>query len=166
MVEQKGLHFTVNVLRRLAEARVDYRCTLIGRVPYTSAILDLLYHARIADTVEYVPAMAHDAMLDAYLDADVLLTTSLYETFGLVVLEAMSRGCVPVTFRLPALAELVAGAGVMVPVGATDIMADAISSLAVDRERLARLSGLGVERARPFSWESHGASLRQLLAPA
>ena len=164
MVEQKGLHFTVDVLRRLAEAGVGYRCTLVGRGPYTSAILGLVHEARIAETVDHVPQMAHDALLESYLDADMLLTTSLYETFGLVVLEAMSRGCVPVAFRLPALGELIGDAGVMLPVGATAAMADEIASLAADRGRLRRLSELGFERARPYSWERHAAALRRLLA--
>ena len=90
-----------------------------------------------------VREVEHDALLDLYTRAHVLLSTSLYETFGLTVLEAMSRGCVPVAFRLPALRELIGDAGITVPVGDADAAAGATAALAEAPGLRASLAALG-----------------------
>lgn len=163
LVEQKGLHFTVEVLGALRARGFPFEFTLVGRGPLEARLRELLDHARLRDRTTLTRAVGHDAVLDLYTDADVFLSTSLYETFGLTVLEAMSRGCVPVTFRLPALRELIGDAGITVPVGNADAAADAIESLACAPALRARLSVLGRRRAESFSWERHARSLVTIM---
>ena len=163
LVEQKGLHFTVKVLASLRGRGVPYTFTLVGRGPLESRIRSLLDRHELHDRATLTREVDHDALLDLYAHSDVFLSTSLYETFGLTVLEAMSRGCVPVAFRLPALRELIGEAGITVPVGDVEAAADAIAALADALGLRASLAELGRLRAADFTWERHADALMRVL---
>jgi glycosyltransferase involved in cell wall biosynthesis len=163
LVEQKGLHFTVGVLASLRRRGVPFTFTLVGRGPLESRVRGLLERNGLADRATLIREVDHDGLLDLYAGADVFLSTSLYETFGLTVLEAMSRGCVPVAFRLPALRELIGDAGITVPVGNVEASADAAAALADAPGLRARLAALGRRRASGFTWERHADALIRVL---
>jgi glycosyltransferase involved in cell wall biosynthesis len=163
LVEQKGLHFTVEVLASLCARSVPFTFTLVGRGPLESRVEDLLDREGLRDRVTLIREIDHDALLDLYARADVFLSTSLYETFGLTVLEAMSRGCVPVAFRLPALRELIGDAGITVGVGDVEAAADATAALADAPGLRASLAELGKLRAADLTWERHADALIRIM---
>lgn len=165
LVEQKGLHFTVEVLAALRARRVPFTFTLVGRGPLQTRVHDLLERRGLADRATLIREVDHDALLDLYMRTDVFLSTSLYETFGLTVLEAMSRGCVPVAFRLPALQELIGDAGITVRVGDVEAAADATAALADAPALRARLAELGRLRAADSTWEHHAGALMRVMEP-
>ena len=163
LVEQKGLHFTVQVLGLLRERGVPFAFTLVGRGPMEGRVQSLLNRQGLLGCATLIPEVEHDALLDLYARADVFLSTSLYETFGLTVLEAMSRGCVPVAFRLPALGELIGDAGITVPVGDAKAAAEATAALWDAPGLRASLAALGRLRAADFTWERHADSLLRIM---
>jgi glycosyltransferase involved in cell wall biosynthesis len=77
---------------------------------------------------------------------------SVYEGFGLPVIEAMACGTPVMTGRTAALAEVGGGAVAHVDALDAESLGDALVALARDRERRDTLSALGTERARLFSW--------------
>lgn len=94
-----------------------------------------------------------DATLAAlYAGAEVLLHPALLEGFGLTPLEAMAAGTPVVAFEAPGVDEVVADAGVLVPVGDADALGEALVALLDDPDRRARLAARGRDRARSFSW--------------
>jgi len=76
---------------------------------------------------------------------------SLYEGFGIPVLEAMACGTPVVTSRGTAMEEVADGAAVLVDAGDPAEIAAGIERASVERERLVQL---GLERARGFRWEA------------
>ena len=107
------------------------------------------------------------ADLDAlYARCQALLFPSLYEGFGLPVLEAMRRGVPVVTAGVSALPEVAGEAALYVddPLDA-EALAAALEQALRDRARLRRL---GLKRAGRFSWdrtaEGVAAVIRELLA--
>jgi glycosyltransferase involved in cell wall biosynthesis len=85
--------------------------------------------------------------------ATAFILSSLYEGFGLPVLEAMSCGCPVVTSNGGALAE-VAGSGAQA-FDPADVngMAAALRSLLADPEKLVQWRAAALTRARDFSWQ-------------
>ena len=102
----------------------------------------------------YVP----DARLDALLSgADLVVHPSLYEGFGLVVLEAMARGTPVLAARATALPETGGDAAAYFdPLDAGDLERQ-LSALLGDAAWRAELAQRGVQRARGFSWERTAA---------
>ena len=85
-----------------------------------------------------------------YRGARCLVFPSLYEGFGLPILEAMACGTPVVTSRGGATEEVAGGAAVLVdPLDAASIAA----GIGEAKRRRDELVGLGSERARAFTWE-------------
>ena len=88
-----------------------------------------------------------------YRGADVFVYPSLYEGFGLPVLDAMARGVPTITSNTSALPELTGDAAVLVPPTSTESLAAAIETVLSDPAERARLSSAGRARAEGYSWE-------------
>jgi glycosyltransferase involved in cell wall biosynthesis len=87
-----------------------------------------------------------------YDHALALVFPSLYEGFGLPVLEAMTRGCPVITSRGTATEEVAGGAALLVdPLSVGEIEA-AMARLAGDLRLAEGLRRRGRERARQFRW--------------
>jgi glycosyltransferase involved in cell wall biosynthesis len=163
IVEQKGWHYTADSLSALRRLGVHFTFSLIGRGPQEPRLLELFHSAGLESVLERIPSVDHGTALSMYARADIFLSTALYETFGLTVLEAMSRGCIPVAFELPPLVELIGDAGIIVPVGDTEAIARSIASLAADGNRRASLVERCQHRADLFTWDAHAEALVDLM---
>jgi glycosyltransferase involved in cell wall biosynthesis len=115
------------------------------------------------------PARVHalgrldDADLAAVLaGATVVAVPSRSEGFGLPALEAMAAGVPVIVSDAPALVELLAGAGVVVPREDPAALAAAIGELLSDPLGVAELAAAGRRRAADFSWPKAASQLWDL----
>ncbi|MBL0058307.1 MAG: glycosyltransferase family 4 protein [Elusimicrobia bacterium] len=105
-------------------------------------------------TLGYVP-QEHLPVL--YSGATLLAYPSLYEGFGLPLLEAMGCGCPVLTSNVSSLPEVVGNAGVQVDPMDVDGLSAAMSRLLDDPAERERLRALGLERAKGFGWDQCAA---------
>ena len=96
-----------------------------------------------------------------YGAAQALVTASLYEGFGLPLLEAMACGTPVITSNLSSLPEVVGDAGIQVDPADVAAIEEAIARVVSDSELRADLILRGYQRAKSFTWER---SARQLKA--
>ncbi len=87
--------------------------------------------------------------------ADLLVFPSLYEGFGLPVIEAMACGTPVMAGAIPALEEVAGDAAIYVDPHDQDDIARAISRALTDVELRGRLISLGLERAKEFTWQNN-----------
>ncbi|CAN5171300.1 N/A [soil metagenome] len=90
-----------------------------------------------------------DELAALYRGARCVLYPSLYEGFGLPVLEAMACGTPVVTSRGTAMEEIAGGAAVLIDPLDSEALADGIAEAEKRREELVPR---GIERAREFTW--------------
>lgn len=100
-----------------------------------------------------------DDVLDALIrGAEALVVTSRYEGFGLVVLDAMARGCPAILARAGALPETGGQAAAYFEPGDAQALAVTIGRVLEDQAERRRLSQAGRERAASFTWEHTAAA--------
>lgn len=100
------------------------------------------------------PGFVDDADLPAlYSAARVLAYPSLYEGFGLPMLEAMACGTPVVTSTASCLPEVAGEAAICVPPTDVDALAHALDQVVSDESVRAELKVKGLARAKAFTWE-------------
>lgn len=105
----------------------------------------------------------HDTIPAFYAMAEALIFPSLYEGFGLPIIEAMACGIPVVTANRYATREIADGAGVLVDPEDVHGIADGMRRAVTDRPLRQRLIEAGRERARPFTWERCARQTIQVL---
>ena len=87
-----------------------------------------------------------DDISDLFCALDVFVSASHSESFGLAIVEAMVAGAAVVATETEGAREIIEDgtSGILVPIGATERMAQEIAALLIDRKRRDELA----ERAR------------------
>ena len=91
---------------------------------------------------------------------------SLYEGFGLVVIEAMDLGTPVITANVSARPEIAGEAAILVDPADTNAIAAAMRRLITDRDLYEDLVRRGLERASEFSWDRATAETLAVLLDA
>jgi glycosyltransferase involved in cell wall biosynthesis len=110
---------------------------------------------------DYLPLSPLAALIQG---ARAVLFPSLYEGFGLPVLEAMTIGAPVMTSNVSSLPELAGNAAILVDPYNVDEMAEAIARLDRDATLRRELSARGKERAKLFSREKYENTIRNLYS--
>jgi glycosyltransferase involved in cell wall biosynthesis len=115
--------------------------------------LELVRRLGLEDRVRFLGYVPDDDLPALYSGATIFAFPSLYEGFGLPVLEAMSCGTPVITSSISATAEVAGDAALVVDPRDTDALAEAIRRVARDAALRGDLRARGLERARHFSWQ-------------
>jgi glycosyltransferase involved in cell wall biosynthesis len=152
---KKNLPLLINAYRQLRREGLAHRLVIAGA---DFGVGGSLRDLAASDPLE-LAGFVDDQRLDALLrGADALILPSLYEGFGLVVLDAMARGCPAVLARAGALPETGGAAAVYFdPLDPVDL-ARAVRHVVDDRAEWERLRAAGLAQAAGFTWEKAAAA--------
>lgn len=131
---------------------------------YTPALQAQAGELGIGDRVkflEYVPYAQLPTLLNG---AIALVFPTLWEGFGIPVLEAMACGTPVITSNCSSLPEVTGDAGIVVDPYNCEEIAEAMKAIANDSDLRSRLSTLGLQRAAQFSWQKTGQRTAEVLA--
>ncbi len=109
-------------------------------------------HLNLRRRVRFVEWVEDRDLPALYRMATAFVFPSLYEGFGLPVLEAMASGAPVIASRASSLPEVVGEAGVLVDPLDVDGLAAAMDALLSDADRHAALREAGLARASNFTW--------------
>jgi glycosyltransferase involved in cell wall biosynthesis len=152
---KKNLAALVAAFTRLRrEAGIPHRLVLAGVDSGEGPRLAELAAGGPVRLTGYIDDHALDGLLRG---ADLVVHPSLYEGFGLVVLESMARGTPVLAARATALPETGGDAAAYFDPRDRDDLGRELQALLGDADRRATLARRGLDRARLFSWERTAA---------
>jgi glycosyltransferase involved in cell wall biosynthesis len=167
-----GFDVRKNVLRLLqAYARIrplldePYQLVLAGRLRHIGHPLypdprPLVRELGLESHVVFTGQIREQDKAPLYSAAELFVFPSLYEGFGMPVLEAMACGAAVITSNGSALPEVAGDTAVLIDPSSTEQLGDAMLDLLRDPVRRAALGQAAIARAALFSW---GAVAQQTL---
>jgi glycosyltransferase involved in cell wall biosynthesis len=156
-VKQPALTYILKGLDTFAKAcaqLTDHTCIIVGH--YDEDIAS--YLRSIAPNLIFTGPIPREDLFELYEQASVYCQLSYRESFGLALLESMSRGCIPVITDRGAMPEIVGDCGFKVPFGDADATLDAIKKAAgkTDREKV-------ISRAQKFPLQKRAEKLLSII---
>lgn len=145
----KGVFDFVPLLQHLRRLGVPVTLNIVGGE--NEMLRRQLQRKGLSDYVTWAGRIPHDQCYDIAAESDIFLMTSRKEPFGMVTIEAMSMGCVPIAYNtLSGSTEIIEHdkSGLIVPLGNIHAWAECIRGLHHDRQHLSELSQDAILRAR------------------
>jgi len=144
-----------HLMRALAQSRTKLPLVCAGAEGWMSGDLaPLIRRLGLSDRVQFLGHLGDRELALLYSGATAFFYPSLYEGFGLPVLEAMACGCPVVCSNQSSLPEVAGDAAVLLSPGDQRGWALALEGVIQDPEQRKELSRRGLERAQQFSWQS------------
>jgi phosphatidyl-myo-inositol alpha-mannosyltransferase len=143
---RKGLDILLEALPLVREKHPEVSVLAAGMEKNTRDVEGVVWLGRLPD--KEVPA--------AYRSARIMVSPALgWESFGIVLIEAMACGIPVVASDIPGYRAVVEDGlqGVLTPPGDARALAGALLELIEDRDRRERMAEAALERSADFSWD-------------
>ena len=169
LVPDKGADVLLDALIRLG--RSDIHTTIIGSEgfdaraplsPYERALRRVA--EPLGDLVSFLPFQPRQRVTAFLGNADVVVVPSRWpDPCPLTVLEGMAAGAAVIASDIGGIPEVSGGAGLLVPAGNADALAEALASMAEEPSALHQLQGAARERSRRRDWSVVARELADVL---
>ena len=144
----------IKALARLADV-IPHHLVLAGGEGWSMQnVHDELSNSPIAHRVHMTGYVSDEQLKGLFAAASAYLHPSLYEGFGLTLLEAMAQDCPVVTSNIYSLPEVAGDAALLVDPRTVEQIADAIEAVCSNSCLAADLVARGKKRLEAFSWDA------------
>jgi len=147
----KGISDLVPILKLLRKKKIPVTLTIVGG--HDDKLSQRFLSAGLSNIVKWTGRITHEDCYRLAAVHDLFLLPSRKEPFGMVTIEAMSMGCVPIAYDCESgSTEIIENEknGILVPLGDYNAWATHIERLSNDRSSLTKLSEAAIIRSRTF----------------
>jgi glycosyltransferase involved in cell wall biosynthesis len=154
MTAVKGFYVLVEALSRMPAE--SFKCLLVGDAQHSKREIE-----QLSPDFEYLGPVVNDDMPDIYGLADVLVAPSLYDGFGLAVLEAMASGLGVICSRNVGASDLVVHGktGLLVDPNNVDDLRDNLQYVLDNPAKVAAMKIKARLQAENYSWETYDKAI-------
>ena len=151
LVEDKGIKYLLDIWESFKKEKNNWQLLIIGKGPLKKFMENEIQKREIKD----IQILGTQTNVSPYLEnASMLLMTSIFEGFPLVLLEAMSRRCVPIAFNsFSSIKDIIDDKinGVLIPPFNINQYVESLLYLTHNQEVLNKLAIKAEEKAQNFS---------------
>jgi glycosyltransferase involved in cell wall biosynthesis len=159
---QKNLIYLINEFKKVLNTYPDSQLTFAGPLGKDSVLI--LKHAAeiLGDRkFKYLGKVPAEDLRYLYSACEAFCFPSLYEGFGMPVLEAMACGAPVITSNISSMPEILNDDRFLInPYCPDDLYNKALCILSENRDKI---TSRNVERAKSFSWTNHGKILYETI---
>jgi glycosyltransferase involved in cell wall biosynthesis len=151
---RKNLLRLVKAFAAVCRQRPEAQLAIVGKAQWqSSAIYKAVQDLGLERSVIFTGYVPDDMLVQLYNAAKLFVYPSIYEGFGLPILEAMACGTPVITSTTSSMPEVAGQAALLVDPYLEEQMAQAISKVLDDVGLASSLSRAGLHRAQQFSWD-------------
>ena len=162
MQPRKNLPRLIEAYGRVCAQHTDlpHHLVLAGGMGWQNAsIYEAARTSPVAERIHFLDFLPDEQLPALVARADVLALVSLWEGFGLPVVEAMAAGTAVLASNVSSLPEVVGDAGILVDPLQSDAIAHGLTRLLTDPALRTICEQLGRARAERFRWEKTAAAI-------
>jgi glycosyltransferase involved in cell wall biosynthesis len=137
----------------LAAVPEPWRLVMLQRQGADGRLARLAQRSGIARRIIWLPRVGRDDVVALMQHAGALVQPSVYEGFGLPIIEAMACGCPVVASDIPVFREVTSGAAAFAKPGDAVSLGAVLRALVLSPARRRELTAAGLERSRQLSWD-------------
>ncbi len=149
--KRKNILTILKALETLRERGMPVRLWKVGS-DFTLEQETYVRDHHLEPQITWIKQPDKETLIKLYNAADILLAPSLYEGFGLTILEAMACGTPVITSNVSSLPEVAGDAAILVDPMDVNIIAESICHLSRDSHYSKILIDRGLNRASSASW--------------
>lgn len=161
----KNVFSLVKAFFRLKEqGKTDKKLVVVGKPGHNAGkIYELVSKSPFQGEVKFLGFMSDEDLPYFYSGAAMFCFLSLYEGFGLPIVEAMACGCPVICSNTSSLPEILAGAGMTVDPLDIEKIAETISLVNNSPDLRSEFRAKGIIRSQEFSWNSAAKVYRDVF---
>jgi glycosyltransferase involved in cell wall biosynthesis len=154
----------LRVVKAFASANLDSRMHLVFTGEPRAELVRTLEAHGLSSRADFVGLVPEERLPSLYRGAEALIFPSLYEGFGLPILEAMACGVPVVTSNVTGMPEVAGDAAMLVDPRSVEEISHAMGKIVSERSVRQQLIEKGISRAAGFSWTSTVNRVQKALA--
>ncbi len=155
LVYEKGVQTVIQAMPIILEKIPNVNFVVGGSGPHMNQLISLVRELGLEERVKFTGHLDTDDLFAFYKIADLTVVPSLYEPFGMVVLESMAMGTPTIVADTGGLSEIVVHeeTGLMFEPGNPKSLAEAILRILTDEELATKLSRDAIEYlGNKYNW--------------
>lgn len=154
----------VRLIQAFAQAKIDNDVILLLSGNTTPELSELLRKLKLNERVKFTGFIKDNELPSYYRGATGLIMPSLYEGFGLPLIEAMACGIPTIASRTTSLGEVAGDCALLVDPTSIDDIANAICHLFLDVELRQHLSEKGLEHVKLYTWDKTVKKIKDAIS--
>ncbi len=152
---RKNLERTIEAFHHLKKNNFPHKFVIVGKKGWLySPIFEKIKQLDLQDKIIFTDYIDEEDLPYLYNLADLFVLASLYEGFGLPILEAMACGCPVVTANTSSMPEVAGDATLLVNPLSIEEIKNAMEKILTDKRLREELINKGFEQAKKFSWKN------------
>lgn len=150
-------------LRAFAQADIDKNIHVLFSGKPSDQLVNTAKELQIEDRVKFLGRLSEDELASTYKGALCLLFPSLYEGFGLPVIEAMACGTPVITSNTTSLVEIANNSCELIDPTKIEEISKAIEKILNDIELQKKYITYGLNHVKNYKWNDSKSSLKDYL---
>jgi len=161
----KNLQRTIEVFRQFRTAHPEYKLVVAGLKGFAAAELqDRVHTLGLSEDIQFTGWIPRDDLYALFGAAHAFYAPSLFEGFGLPLVEALAAGIPTACSSIPPFVRIADGVACVFDPSSIDAMRDALETITGNEDFRSRAMVEGPARARHFDWDKAAeGTLRELI---
>jgi glycosyltransferase involved in cell wall biosynthesis len=156
LTESKGIEYLIEAMPTVLQRIKNYRLTIIGDGPQRRKLEKLAQTLGIQEYIDFIGSQPQTVVSEWMQKSKIFVLPSIYEGFGIVLLEALASGLPVVGTQVGGIKDIITPeVGALVPPASPESLANAILDILTNEDRYSQIREQAVPYVRNrFTWKT------------